>query len=252
MIAVVDTLAVSRSRRSQNTRGRARAGSPKQSSSAEPSPVSAEPVQPSSSAILDQRSPSGAVAMLTSPVGTAFATAASFVGLLLSLAPVLGTTTVLTAIGLPTFAWGVYQLVLKSRSPAVRVVGAVGAAMLLVIAAFFITQRIAEPATTEFFYDGSLLTSSKRHPLAGEPFPVLTDDPAKGREVDVLAEPSRLVVSCWVNGHYKGENLTWVAIVRGDYRTLWVPLSSLGAMGRGAVRTILPCSDWRWKVQDIL
>jgi hypothetical protein len=189
--------------------------------------------------------------MLNTRRGTAAAGAASIVGVLLALAPVLGSSAVLAGVGLPIFAWGTYQLVFKSRSFLVRIAGGSGVVIVAAGMAVLVTQRLVDPGTVEFFYDGSPLHTSKG-PLANTSLPPLTDDPVEGREFDSLVEPATLPVSCWVQGKYmnKGQ-LIWVSITDGKYRSLWVPLTDLGAMGRGAARTLLPCADWRWRIQNL-
>ena len=130
-------------------------------------------------------------------------------GLLLTLASFLGTSTVLSLIGLPLSAWGCYQLLFKERSRIVRIAGGAASVLAMLIVAFLATQRIVEPNTTDFFYDGQILSSPDSSPLANESFPILTSDPADGAKIDMLAGGAELGVSCWVTGRYEGKELTW-------------------------------------------
>jgi hypothetical protein len=208
-----------------------------------------EAAPPPPSAADGQKKPTSLVELLNTRTGTATAAAASVLGVLLALAPILGPSAVLAAIGVPLLAWGGYQLALSRRALPVRIVGAGGCLIVVTVLALVSLRQVVEPDATEFVYDGSLLAPND-YLLAGEAYPPLTADPAEGRKVDILVEPASLVVSCWVVGRYQGKGeLIWVSIVDGDYRSLWVPLSSLGAMARGAARTLLPCSDWRWRIQ---
>jgi hypothetical protein len=190
--------------------------------------------------------------MLNTRSGTAAAGAASIVGVLLALAPVLGSSAVLAGVGLPIFAWGTYQLVFKGRNFPVRIAGVIGVVIVAASMAVLVTQRLVDPGTVEFLYNGSPLSTSKGSPLANTSFPPVTDDPVQGREFDSLFDAATLPVSCWVQGKYMNMGqLIWVSITDGKNRSLWVPLTDLGAMGRGAARTLLPCADWRWRIQNI-
>lgn len=188
------------------------------------------------------------VSLLNKPVATASATAASLIGLLLALAPLLGSSTVMSLIGYPLVLWGAYQVALRQRSRKVRFVGVSCLGIAAMATALLVAAPIVRPGTVSFFYDGSLIDAPAGSPLSNANFPPLTDNPDVGDDVQDLVNPARLTVSCWVHGHYKQRELDWALIVDGDYRTLWIPVADLGAMGRGAVRTLLPCSSWRWRV----
>jgi hypothetical protein len=194
---------------------------------------------------------SSVVAFLNQPAATATATAASLVGIVLSLAPFIGSSTALALVGIPMLLWGTFQVTFKQRTRSVRAFGVALVTIMVVFLVFLAVKPIVKPDPVKFFYDGSVLVTSEPSPLSGLSFPPLTDDPAHGQEVDELVGPADLTVSCWVHGRFKGQDLEWASIVDGDYRTLWIPVASLGAMGRGAVRTLLPCSDWRWRISRI-
>lgn len=114
------------------------------------------------------------MAALTSPAGNAVATGASILGLLLALAPLLGSTVVLSAIGVTVLVWAAYQLLAKSRARAYRFVGGTASCVAILVVAVLTVREVVRPETIEFFYGGDLLTSPDSSPLAGEVFPVLT------------------------------------------------------------------------------
>ncbi|MFL6108975.1 MAG: hypothetical protein ACJ72L_18600 [Marmoricola sp.] len=147
--------------------------------------------------------------------------------------------------------WGIFQITLRQRTRPVRVLGLICLTAVAVFSVFLAARPLVEPNPTGFYYDGELLSASKDSPLYSLSFPPLTDDPDRGQVVDELTGGADLSVSCWVRGRFKGRELYWASIVGGDYRTLWIPVASLGAMARGAVRTLLPCSDWRWRISRL-
>lgn len=189
------------------------------------------------------------VRLLNQPVATATATAVTLIGFVLTLSPLIGSSLALTLIGVPLLTWGALRFAVRATSPTGRILRVVIVGILGVGLTLIAVQPLVEPDPVEFYFDGlPLIATSDGSPLAGSSFPPLTDDPATGREIDSITEPSQLTVSCWANGRFEGDDLQWARLVDGPYTTLWVPLADLGAMGRGSVRTILPCSHWRWQL----
>ncbi|MEV4888872.1 hypothetical protein AB0K48_05730 [Nonomuraea sp. NPDC055795] len=115
-------------------------------------------------------------------------------------------------------------------------------------------RAYSSPGTTSFFYGGALMdTSSLASGLVGIP---LTHDPAKGEVYDevVPGDRAEFHVSCFQRGVIRVEGrtteLTWVQIEDGNYQTLWVPMAVLRGLASGSARTILPCSHWKWQIQN--
>jgi hypothetical protein len=223
-------------------------GNRKRAAPVKPMPAAVRPPDPPQTVGPVPRPEFQFVKWINSPAAKAYL---QIVGALASVAALIRTSFALAVVGVILFAIGVYRFGFKAQRVAVRVGTIVGVVLVVGVVLLLIIQQAVKPGTTEFSYDGSPVGFTDRSPLAGTQYPTLTDDPDAGSEVAVLTEPVNLAVSCWVNGHYQGKDLAWVSIVEGEYRSLWVPLSDVGVMGPGAARTILPCSNWRWRFQNI-
>ena len=71
------------------------------------------PPDPMRASTTAPRHASSVVAFLNQPAATATATAASLVGIALSLAPFIGSSTALALVGIPMLLWGTFQVTFK-------------------------------------------------------------------------------------------------------------------------------------------
>jgi hypothetical protein len=172
-------------------------------------------------------------------------------GLLVSVGSLLGSITGISILGPIVFAVLVWLSWRKKR----KVVAAAAVLALFVSLALF-TRAYTEPANSSFFYGGALM--DKGAPFFGHPGIPLTDDPSKGHEYTTIypGDIADLEVSCTRSGLYsttsRSTQLEWAQIVDGTYQTLWVPVPFLAALAPGTARTLLPCSDWRWRLQRLI
>jgi hypothetical protein len=113
-------------------------------------------------------------------------------------------------------------------------------------------RSYVERSNEEFFYGGELLFSEEGSAFHGVNGVPLTDDPSEGEQRhQVLGEPAVFVVSCWRPGAFDGKSARWAFIEDGDYKGLWIPLAYLYPMAAGRAGSLLPCTDWRWRLTRI-
>ena len=173
-------------------------------------------------------------------------------GLLVSVGSLLGNITRISILGPIVFAVLVWLSWRKKRK---TVVAAAVLALFVSLALF--TRAYTEPANSSFFYGGALMDTSGV-PFFGHPGIPLTDDPSKGHEHTTIysGDVADLEVSCTRSGLYstssRSTKLEWAQIVDGKYRTLWVPVPFLAGLAPGTARTLLSCSDWRWRLQRLI
>lgn len=89
------------------------------------------------------------------------------------------------------------------------------------------------------------------------PGPWLTSDPDQGDLYDQVTPrnpTAEFLVSCFQRGVIRSggqaEPLEWAQIESGTYETLWVPMAFLRGLASGSARTVLPCTHWRWQLQN--
>jgi hypothetical protein len=84
------------------------------------------------------------------------------------------------------------------------------------------------------------------------------DDPIEGSTYAELraGEPVVLEVSCTRKGriinYANSTDMEWAKIIGGRYSTLWAPMPFVRGQAIGQSRTLLPCSSWRWILQNPL
>ena len=127
----------------------------------------------------------------------------------------------------------------------------IGCVILFGLVAF---RDYVRPGTTSFFYGGQPMGSDSG-PFAQQEAIPLTDNPLTGRLYTTVAAdggPTTLEVSCMRVGRFERSNdVLWVAITGGDYKSLWVPWSYLTGMAPGSAHALLLCDDWRWRVWQL-
>jgi hypothetical protein len=127
----------------------------------------------------------------------------------------------------------------------------IGALLLCLFSVALNVRTYSRPPTAEVFYGGELMDNR----MFGTPGVPLTVDPAKGFADEQLytGEVTEFKVSCIRNGRFSSSgsstDMKWAHIISGPYSTLWAPVPFVRAMAPGEARTLLSCSDWRWRFQ---
>ena len=128
----------------------------------------------------------------------------------------------------------------------------------LVFSMVLVIRTVYAPETSSFPYGGGPINTSGTPFMDGSRIP-LTEDPAEGYVTEWIDEGQRvgeLEISCTRNGLIntgsRSTNLEWAKIVGGPLRTLWVPKLFLGRLEPGTARTLLPCSNWRWRLRNLI
>jgi hypothetical protein len=186
---------------------------------------------------------------LATPSGSAVLT---LTAVLVSVASLL-TSTSITRIGI--LGPIAFALLLWLALRQGRKIIAVGTALALLFSLALMVRAFSAPGTVSFFYGGQ--TMGYGGILADQASAPLTADPAQGNIVaSIAALPSDagpIEVSCTREGRFndgkKSGHLLWARIVGGNFQTLWVPWSFLNALAPGTANALLPCSDWRWRLQ---
>lgn len=180
------------------------------------------------------------------------ATAIALGGLLASVGSLLDSITRISILGPVVFAVLVW-LSWRQR----RKLVAVAAVLALFVSLALFARAYTKPASSSFFYGGALMDTSGA-PFFGHPGIPLTNDPSTGQEYIAIypGDVADLEVSCTRSGLYstssRSTELEWAQIVGGDYQTLWAPVPFLAGLAPGTARTLLPCSDWRWRLQRLI
>jgi hypothetical protein len=129
----------------------------------------------------------------------------------------------------------------------------VGSSLLFFFSLLLTIRIYSAPNTITIFYDGAVLDTSSI-PYSQGSIP-LTDDPHIGyiRAHIYSDEPAELEISCTQQGLISdgthSAKMKWAHIVGGKYQTLWAPMPFVRGEAVGAARTLLPCSNWRWRIQ---
>ncbi|HEX8744219.1 MAG TPA: hypothetical protein VF712_13900 [Thermoleophilaceae bacterium] len=186
---------------------------------------------------------------LSTPRGMAGLTAA---GVAVAALPLMTDVSagVLSVLALALLGLGL-ALSVRRRSAVATVV----LALVLVVSAGVTLRAATDPGTQEFLYDGNFLNEAPANsPFAGEVGIPLTTDPSTGTVAETLVdERTTFVVSCVRTGAFKHRRprVLWAYIAGGDYKTFWIPVSYLAGLRPGAARTLLSCSNWRWRLHNL-
>jgi len=147
------------------------------------------------------------------------------------------------------------------RRKVVRKIGVFFLAVCLA-SSVYVGWSFAAPEGHVVFYGGELL-DYKAIPFNEGSTIRLTADPHQGKSAAlILMDPtdaSRFTVTCWENGVIAAndasgnvERLTWVRISDGKWEGLWAPLGFIRGIAPGTALQLLPCTDWRWRIQSLL
>ena len=128
-------------------------------------------------------------------------------------------------------------------------------AVLVAFSTVLLVRAFSTPQTQTFAYDGNV------NPVPGIPYsgpgysPIpLTSDPAQGIIVARITPDysGDFQVSCTYQGIIdtgtRSTNLEWAHIVTGKFETFWVPVPFLQSLALGTAQSLLPCSNWRWRL----
>jgi hypothetical protein len=139
----------------------------------------------------------------------------------------------------------------RQRHAALAMLSSAACVLSVVLA----VRTYVAPQPVSFFYAGEVMDNSNMpyRELAGIP---LTTDPSIGhiyRQILPVAQDGPIEVSCSKNGRYAGAAgnapLQWAKITASEYETLWIPMPFVLAESPGKGLTVLPCDDWRWRLQ---
>ncbi|GAA4562205.1 hypothetical protein GCM10023193_27470 [Planotetraspora kaengkrachanensis] len=189
---------------------------------------------------------------LARPRGTA---ALALGGLLVSLASFLTSTSITKLSILGPVAFGFLIRLAWRRRGWLFTAGASLAVLLSLVLA---TRVYSAPGTTSFWYDGDVMDLSALPLSDGAGIP-LTASPDHGQIyqtiLPVQSDSGEILVSCTQDGLItvgaRSAEMEWARIESGKFQTLWVPVAFLGGLAPGTARTLLPCSNWRWQVQNL-
>ncbi len=186
---------------------------------------------------------------LASPRGAA---ALALAGLLVSVASLLTSTSLtrINVLGPIAFA---FLLWLAWRQRKKVLIGAT--ALALLVSLTLVIRTYSAPGTVTFWYNGQPVDTSGT-PFARDPGIPLTRNPDEGYVYSsIVADPEEIEVSCThdgvINFVTRSTSLEWAHIVGGKFRTLWVPMPFVRGEVPGGALTLLPCSDWRWRLQSL-
>ena len=121
----------------------------------------------------------------------------------------------------------------------------------VILATALVARAYSAPRAEHFSYNGDLFAEA---PPFQSAFIPLTADPGRGAvETTVEDDPTNFDVACTRDGVSAGGHaqVQWAYISSGDYETLWIPVSYLNVIAAGEARALLPCSDWRWLLQNV-
>jgi len=130
-------------------------------------------------------------------------------------------------------------------------------AFFCLVSLLLVIRVYSAPPVASFYYGGEAMEiSGIPYATASDPVP-LTDDPAQGYEAtSIQPDPSdsgTFDVSCTYQGLVdtgeRSTDLEWAQITSGQFQSLWVPLPFLSGIAYGTARTLLLCSNWRWRLQ---
>lgn len=173
--------------------------------------------------------------------------------LLVSLAGFLTTTTITRISTFGPVAFGLLLWLLWRRKQK-TLMALVGVALLLSLA--LVVRVYAAPPTVAFSYNGQPMENDGT-PYANMSEVPVTDDPARGYEYTKIfpGEPITITVGCTQDGYvyngYQTMELEWVKVTAGTYKTLFIPMPFVAWGAIGEARTLLPCSNWRWRLQNL-
>lgn len=187
---------------------------------------------------------------IASPKGTA---AVALGGLAVSLASFLTGTSItrLSIFGPPAFA----LLVVLAWRTSKRLVAA-AALVLLLGSVVLVVRAYSNPGTVRFWYGGQIMdTTVFYQPLPDGGAIPLTANPAEGSVDETIypGDATEFEVSCTRSGTLSTNQsrMGWARIETGKYQTFWVPMPLLRGLAPGSARTLLPCSNWRWQLQNL-
>jgi len=180
--------------------------------------------------------------------------AVALVGLLISIASFLTTTSIaqLAALGPLAFACVLW---VSLRRGGYRVILA---AVVLLLSVIFAVRVYSAPGSEEFFYGGEQMDTSGIPFVSVGSIP-LTDDPAVGYQVSTIdplpSDAGPIDVSCTFDGVIstgaRATSMEWAHVVGGKYKTLWVPVPFLRGLAPGTANSLSSCSSWRWRLQNL-
>jgi hypothetical protein len=194
----------------------------------------------------------GMLNWLAAPRGAALI---GLLGLLVSLASLLTNVSFsrVSVLG-PALFFFLIWVALRNR----RRVIAAGLGILCLASLLLVVRVYTAPPVASFYYGGEAMEiSGIPYATASDPVP-LTDNPAQGYEVtSIQPDPNdsgTFDVSCTYQGIVdtgaRSTDLEWAQITSGQFQSLWVPLPFLSGIAYGTARTLLPCSNWRWRLQQ--
>jgi hypothetical protein len=155
----------------------------------------------------------------------------------------------------------VFAFIIRSAWHRKRKVITGGAALAFLVSIALVIAVCFTPGTVSFWYNGAVFDNSRTSfaEIIQSGIP-LTTDPAHGYVyAKIYPDPSNadaIEVSCTRDGVIdngsRSTDLEWAYIVSGKFQTLWAPMPFVRGEVIGRARTLLPCSDWRWWLRDLV
>jgi hypothetical protein len=174
-------------------------------------------------------------------------------GLLVSVVSLLNTTSIAYAAILGPLAF-IFILWICVRKR--RIIWTIVVFAALLVSVVFVTRVYSAPDTEQFFYSGVQMDTTGI-PYANGSIP-LTGDPSVGYDAGTIdpvpSDAGPFTVSCTYDGVIstgaRSTDMEWAYVTQGKFKSLWVPVPFLRGLAPGAANSLLPCRNWRWRLQN--